>query len=179
MFEPLLGDGGAGGSGEQGGDFEESPLLGDSGENSNLRAQIPGSSSEEFSLMEKFFLAACLFFQGLVAGFSLALVYLVEQADSDFDLLVNYQPSSNEIRRILFIFGAVSFVGALELFSYSWRRRRNVSLVSGLSDGGIKRAGREHINNRNVAGTEDSAVTHALLERYILLDYRDICLPIN
>jgi hypothetical protein len=116
------GDLGAGGEQEQ--DYEESPLLGGEAGDHSSSYGPDVAGMEEFSIMDKFFLASYLFFQGLLAGFSTALVYIVEQSGSDNDLLINYQPSSNEIRRILFIFGGISFVGALESFGDTWRRKR-------------------------------------------------------
>jgi hypothetical protein len=121
--------------------------------------------------MEKFFLASYLFFQGLLAGFTLALIYLVEQAESDSELLLNYQPSSNEIRRILFIFGAISFVGALEAFSDSWRRKRYAS-SSALSSNGEGRVkgidGGKASSKRSAASGGDNIITQTQLEGYTI-----------
>ena len=123
--------------------------------------------------MEKFFLASYLFFQGLLAGFTLALIYLVEQAESDSELLLNYQPSSNEIRRILFIFGAISFVGALEAFSDSWRRKRYASCSSSaLSSNGEGRVkgidGGKASSKRSAASGGDNIITQTQLEGYTI-----------
>ena len=127
--------------------------------------------------MEKFFLASYIFFQGLLAGFSMALVYVVEQTDTDFDLLVNYQPSSNEIRRILFIFGAISCVGALELFTNSLRRRRYLSNASP----GEAASSRDK-DGRSSTATTGTGFSQVQLEGYIenlccRVTYSDDILP--
>jgi len=170
VLTDINGDGSGGGVGgaELEGDFEETPLLrGEDGESAGF--QLDANRGLQFSIMDKFFLSSYLFFQGLLAGFVLALVYLIEQAGSDTELLVNYQPSSNEIRRILFIFGAISFVGALESFSDSWRRRRYSSARSGIAElGGKSGEGSKGQTNRADASDTDSFVTHAQLEGFLL-----------
>lgn len=157
--------GGAGGDQQDYDDAAAMLLRGEDGKLSSHRPDI--ARGDDFSIMEKFFLASYVFFQGLLAGFCLALVYLVEQADSDDDLLLNYQPSSSEIRRILFIFGAISFVGALESFSDSWRRRRDATALLSSSGGrGVEGGGKESGKRTNAgsAGGSDSIVTQAQLE---------------
>lgn len=122
----------------------------------------------DFSLMEKFFMATYLFFQGLLAGFSMALIYIVDQAASDNDLLANYQPSANEIRRIMFIFGAISFVGALEAFTDSWRRKRYVQAVGGGNEAGSGsgsgRGDKEQIQRKKDIVAGEDIITQTTLE---------------
>jgi hypothetical protein len=149
-------------------DFEESPLLGredgdSSASSSSFRPDLT-TGMEEFSIMDKFFVACYIFFQGLLAGFSLALIYLVDQADSDFDLLVNYQPSANEIRRILFIFGAISFVGSLESFNDSWRHKRSLG-EGGSGSGRGKGKDISDQDKRKAAARGDTIITTDQLER--------------
>ena len=165
-----MGGGGGGEGGEN--DYEDSPLLGgEAGENTlSLRPDVAGPT--EFSLMEKFFMATYLFFQGLLAGFSMALIYIVDQAASDYDLLVNYEPSANEIRRVMFIFGAISFVGALESFTDSWRHKRYVQAAGGVSEGGGSGSGRggdkEHLLRTKTVSAGDDMITQAQLEKWVI-----------
>jgi len=57
-----------------------------------------------------------LCFQGMLTGFAFSTIFLESKAGSDAaSFLENYQPNSNDFRRLLYIFSTISLVGSIDI----------------------------------------------------------------
>lgn len=58
--------------------------------------------------------------QGVLVGFSFSTFYLQVNASNDESLLIAYQPSAGETRRLFYLLSTISVVGSIHIFQDIW-----------------------------------------------------------
>lgn len=100
-----------------------------------------------------------LCFQGLLTGFAFSTIFLESTAGNDAaSFLENYQPNSNDFRRLLYIFSTISLVGSVDIV---------MTLMSQFSSKSTKR--KSFGNRRSAGGFFVIAVFAALFHIIVFL----------